>query len=118
MDIEFCLRLRKNRFKIIRVNNSFLKHNEANIIKKRILWKTVYPHNHSIERWYYKIRNYFYLKEEYSGIYWEYFEKEKRNIRNSIIKIFLFEKSKSKKLKMILTGFIHYRKGIKGKLPL
>ena len=116
VDIEFCLRLRKNNFKIIRINNSFLVHNEANVTHKKIFGFTVYPQNHSAARWYYKIRNYLYLEKEYYSYFNEYFGKEKRNVRNSIIKVLLFEKEKTKKINMMLKGYRHFHKKITGKL--
>lgn len=118
VDIEYCLRLRKNDYKILRVNSSFLNHNEANLMRKSFLGKYVYPPNHKPFRWYYKIRNYFYLKDEYLSHFPEYFEKEKRNIRNNIFKIILFEKEKFLKIKFILRGYFDYRRNIKGKLIL
>ncbi len=117
VDIEFCLRLRKNGFKIIRVNNSFLVHNEAEVSKKKFFGLTVFPQNHQAVRWYYKIRNYLYLRDEYYNTFGEYFEKESKNVRNGIIKVLLFEKMKIKKMIMILRGYIHHRKHIKGKYP-
>jgi len=117
VDVEYCLRLRKNGYKILRVNDSFLVHNEANLSKKNIFGKTVYPPNHKPFRWYYKIRNYLYLKEEYQMDFPEYFMKESKNIRNNIIKVVLFEQNKIIKLKMMIKGFIHFRKHITGKLP-
>lgn len=117
VDIEYCLRLRKNGYKIVRVNNSFLIHNEANLSKKKFLGITVYPQNHSAARWYYKIRNYFYLKKEYCNIFKEYFVVEKKIVRNNIIKVLLFEKDKINKINMILKGYIHFQKHITGKLP-
>ncbi len=116
VDIEYCLRLRKNDYKILRINSSFLNHNEANLMRKSFLGKYVYPPNHKPFRWYYKIRNYFYLKDEYLSHFPEYFEKEKRNIRNNIFKIILFEKEKFLKIKFILRGYFDYRRNIKGKL--
>jgi len=116
VDIEFCLRLRKNGFKIIRVNSSILNHNEANLMVKSFWGKKVYPPNHKPFRWYYKIRNFFYLKDEYQSDFPEYFANEKKNIRNNIIKIFLFEKHKFLKMKFIIKGFLDYRKNIRGKL--
>ena len=59
VDIEYCFRLRKNGYKIFRINNSFLTHNEANLTKKNFFGLTVYPPVHVSLRWYYKIRNYF-----------------------------------------------------------
>lgn len=117
VDIEYCLRLRKNGYKILRVNNSFLVHNEANLSKKSFFGKNVFPPNHKPFRWYYKIRNYLYLKEEYKIDFPEYFLKESKNIRNNIIKVILFEQNKILKLKMMIKGYLHYRKHITGKLP-
>ncbi len=117
VDIEFCLRLRKNGYKIIRVNNSLLVHNEADVSKKKIFGATVYPQNHSAVRWYYKIRNYLYLKKEYYSYFNEYFDKEKRNVRNNIIKILFFEEEKIKKINMMLKGYRHFHKKITGKFP-
>ena len=117
VDIEYCLRLRKNGFKIIRVNSSVLIHNEANLDKKNFFSLTFYPQNHSAIRWYYKVRNYLYMKNEYNTLFGTYFDVEKRNVRNSILKIILFESEKIKKFKMILTGYIHYHKQIIGKYP-
>lgn len=116
VDIEYCLRLRKNGFKIIRVNSSILNHNEANLMVKSFWGKKVYPPNHKPFRWYYKIRNFFYLKDEYQSDFPEYFANEKKNIRNNIIKIFLFEDYKFQKVKFIIKGFFDYRKNVKGKL--
>lgn len=116
VDIEYCLRLRKNGYKILRINSSMLLHNEANLTKKSFFGRTVYPPNHKPFRWYYKIRNYLYLRDEYVSIFPEYFTKEKVNIRNNIIKLLLFEPKKFSKLKYIIKGFFDYKKNIKGKL--
>ncbi len=116
VDIEFCLRLRLKEFKIMRINKSFLIHNEANLEKKFFLGKTVYPPNHSAIRWYYKIRNYLYLKKVYLEYFPEYFKIEKINIRNNIFKVMLFEKNKFAKIKMMIKGRTDYIKKIKGKL--
>jgi rhamnosyltransferase len=78
--------------------------------------KKVYPPNHKPFRWYYKIRNFFYLKDEYQSDFPEYFANEKKNIRNNIFKIFLFEDYKFQKVKFIIKGFFDYRKNVKGKL--
>jgi rhamnosyltransferase len=115
VDIEYCLRLRKNGYKIIRVNGSFLIHNEADISKVKLLGKTTYPPNYSSVRWYYKIRNYLYLKQEYKKLFKEYFKVERKNIRNNILKVFLLEKNKIIKIRMMLKGYIHFHKNITGR---
>jgi rhamnosyltransferase len=116
VDTEYCLRLRKNGYKIIRVNSSILNHNEANLMRKSFWGKYVYPPNHKPFRWYYKIRNFFYLRAQYRSDFPEYFLKEQRNIINNIIKLILFEPDKILKLRFIIKGFIDYKKNVKGKL--
>jgi rhamnosyltransferase len=115
VDIEYCLRLRKNGYKIFRDNNSFLVHNEANLSRKRIFGVTIYPPNHSALRWYYKVRNYFYLKKEYQKTFKDYFKNESRNIFGNILKVLLFEKDKIGKIRMMLKGYYDFRKNVKGK---
>lgn len=117
VDIEYCLRMRKNGYKIVRVNNSILNHNEADLSRRKFLGRFVYPPNHYPIRWYYKIRNYNYLKKEYFSVFKEYFKVEKKNIRNNIIKVLLFEKKKVKKVKMMIIGYIHFLKNIFGSYP-
>lgn len=117
VDIEYCLRLRKNGYKILRINNSILNHNEANLSRKVFFGKTVYPPNHSALRWYYKIRNFHYLRQEYSNDFPEYFIVEKKNVRNNIVKVLIFEKNKIDKVKMMIKGFMDYRKKITGRMP-
>lgn len=116
VDIEYCLRLRKFGYKIMRVNNSFLIHSEANLSRRKILGFVVYPPNHKPFRWYYKIRNYCYLKKDYHMDFADYFIAESRNIRNNIIKILLFENEKYKKLKYAFRGYLDFRKNIKGRM--
>ncbi len=116
VDIEYCLRLRKNGYKVVRVNDSFLVHNEADLTRRKFFALFVYPQNHSTLRWYYKIRNFYYMKDEYGSLFKDYFDKERKNIRNSVLKVFLFEKNKIKKVKMMVKGYIHFKKNIKGKV--
>lgn len=118
VDIEFCLRLRKNGYKILRINNSILNHNEANLSSRRFFCKAVYPPNHTAVRWYYKIRNYHYLKQEYSKYFPEYFITEKKNVRNNILKVLIYEKNKTDKVKMMIKGYMDYRKNITGRMPV
>ncbi len=116
VDIEYCLRLKENGFSIIRVNNSILKHNEANISKKTIFGSIIYPTNHAPTRWYYKMRNFFYLQGKYKKSFSEYFINEKINIRNNILKVLLFESQRMKKIKMMIKGYIDFKKNVRGKL--
>ena len=56
VDVEYCLRLNVEGYKIIQVNAARLYHNEANLEIKRIVGKTIYPYNHNPIRFYYKIK--------------------------------------------------------------
>jgi rhamnosyltransferase len=116
VDIEYCLRLRKNGYKILRINKSILNHNEANLSRRVFFGKTVYPPNHSAIRWYYKIRNFHYLRQKYSNDFPEYFVVEKKNVRNNILKVLIFEKNKIDKIKMMIKGYMDYRKNITGRM--
>ena len=116
VDVEYCFRLRKNGFKIMRVNNSFLIHNEANLSKRKFFGFSIYPSNHSDIRWYYKIRNYLYTKKEYQKYFEDYFVDKKKYVLNNILKVLFFEKRKIKKFKMMFKGYNHFHKNILGKL--
>ncbi len=116
VDIEYCLRLRKNGYRILRVNSSILIHNEANLLEKNFIGKKIYPPNHKPFRWYYKVRNFFYLKKEYQQDFPDYFIIESRNIRNNIIKFLLYEREKYLKIKFAIKGYLDFRKNVKGKM--
>ncbi len=112
VDIEYCLRLNLNNYKILRVNSAILFHNLGDITQKRLLFRSVYPYNHTPERMYFKVRNRFYLRYVYKKIFPDYFEYEFPLFRNMIFKILLFEKQRIKKIKYAIKGFIDYKKGV------
>lgn len=118
VDIEYCLRLRLIHFKIIQANSILLIHNEGDIVRRRFLTDIIYVYNHQPIRWYYKIRNYLYLRKKLIPDYPIYFHEELiRNFKN-IIKILLYEKQKYNKYKFIVRGLIDYIRGRKGRLKL
>jgi len=113
VDTEYCLRLKKNNFKVVRVNNALLYHNEADITKRNFVSKKIFPHNHSPIRLYFKTRNRFYLRDYYKKDFPEYFKYEFSLYRNMIIKIILFEKNKMKKIKFAIKGYLDYLRNVK-----
>lgn len=116
VDIEYGLRLQESCFRILQVNSVLLTHKEGNLIKRRFLSKMIYVYNHQPIRWYYKIRNYLYLRKEFNSDYPIYFREELiRNCKN-IIKIFLYEKDKCAKCRFILKGLIDYSLGKKKRI--
>ena len=112
VDTEYCMRLKKNNFRVVRVNSVPIYHNEANVSKKKVFGKGVYPYNHAPRRLYFKVRNRFYLRDLYKKTFPDYFEYEYPLFRNMLIKILLFEKERIKKIKYAIKGFIDYKRGV------
>lgn len=117
VDIDICFKLFLNNYKIYRINSVLLEHKEGNLQTLNIFNKTIRPYNHKPIRWYYKIRNYHYIKQKYNNLFPEYFKEEKKRIKRDLMKVLLFEKQKLSKFNFVLKGYFHYRKGILGKYP-
>ena len=70
VDHEFCLRICKNGYKILKVDNSILLHNLGDYQFKKIFSRKIYYTNHSFTRRYYITRNRLYVwnlyKEDFS----------------------------------------------------
>ncbi|MDP2364394.1 MAG: glycosyltransferase family 2 protein [Ignavibacteria bacterium] len=115
VDHEFCLRLNKMGFKIYTCYKTILKHNLGKINEINLFFRKVYPTNHSALRLYYRTRNRFYVKKVYKNIAPEFFRQTSLDFWMCYIKVILFEKDKLKKLKMILIGYIDFRRNKFGK---
>jgi rhamnosyltransferase len=115
VDHEYCLRLRKNGYRIIRANRAVLKHCLGAITRHCLLWKLIEVGNHSPLRRYYAFRNRFHLHKMYKDIFPLYFKLFCRNIAQEIIGMLLFEQQKLAKLIMMWRGYNDYRKGISGR---
>ena len=114
IDIEYCLNLRKNGYKIMRDNTVFIDHNLGNIFYKQFLGKPRLCTNHTAIRRYYMARNYRYIFDMYKDYDYEFCLKLTK-YKKDIIKILLYEKNSFKKILGIYKGIIDYKKGIKGK---
>jgi len=112
VDTEYCLRLNKNGYKVIRVNNALIYHNEADISERIFFRKKIFPHNHAPVRLYFKTRNRFYLRDLYKKYFPDYFKYEFTLFRNMFIKIIIYEKNKLKKIGFALKGYTDYLKNI------
>ena len=114
VDIEYCLRLKKKGYRIVRFNNVFINHNLGNIEYHKLFGKRFLCTNHNYIRNYYMQRNYRYINEEYKGIAPDYCDML-IHIKLRIFKILMFEKDKYRKIRNIFRGIKDYKKGIKGK---
>lgn len=110
VDLEYCMRLRINGFKIVQVHDAVLYHNEGDLEKKKFIFSDVYPWNHHPRRWFYKIRNLLYLEDEYKQHYPRFFRREKIKYLKQFVKVFFYEKNKLIKITNAFKGYIAYKK--------
>ena len=111
IDIEFCLRAKRYGIPTKIVTAACLFH-EAGYQKKKhkFLWKTFFPNEYSPMRSYYIIRNSLITKSLYpdancwKGFLYYWFYKR-------LFFVVLYEKSKIAKVKSLLLGYIHGKKG-------
>lgn len=111
IDIEYGLRLKKNGYKIMRLNYLTIEHDLGDIfyIKGKLCT------NHSGIRRYYMNRNYHYIYDDYKKSDKEFCEFLISNYK-TMAKVLLFERHKFSKIYGFLLGFVHYKKGKRGKL--
>lgn len=116
VDIEYCFNLRKNGYKVLRMNNVIMQHQLGNTRVHKILWKRFICSYHNATRRYYMVRNMLYVTKMYRKYFPGYCRYLKRVQRGQVRYILLFENDKLNKLKMMFKGFRDYKKGIKGRL--
>lgn len=116
VDIEFCLRIKKRGYLIIRANNSMMLHRIGNSENHKFLFTNCICTNHNFERRYYITRNRLYMWHRYFNVDYKWVLKDIKGFVGEIIKIILWEDKKSLKLRMIIIGIKDYRKNIYGKL--
>lgn len=111
IDIEYGLRLKKNGFKIMRLNDLEIEHDLGDIFYVKGKLCT----NHSGLRRYYMNRNYHYIYDLYKETDKEFCDFLISNYK-TMLKVILFEKKKFSKVYGFVLGYLHYKRGIKGKL--
>ncbi len=114
VDIEYCLRLKKRNFSIMRINKIEVEHNLANIFYKNFFNKELICMNHSYMRYYYRIRNYRYIRDLYVDMEPE-FCKILVKFKSMLWCIVFYEKNKWKKIKAMWDGYKDYKKNKTGK---
>lgn len=116
VDTEYYMNLNKHGYKVIRLNNVIMKHNLGNLEIHKLGKKEFDCYNHNPLRRYYIIRNNLYLNEMYKDVFPDECKHLLRVQRGQVKRILLFEKHKIAKLKMMLKGYIDYKKKRKGKI--
>jgi len=109
VDYDFCIRLNKNGYSILRINDVSISHQIGNSKRISFLGHNLLILNHSEKRLYYIARNYTYL-----GIKHKQRTKWNSNVLKRIILVLLFEKNKAGKLSSMIRGIKDARKGLMG----
>lgn len=100
VDHEYCYRVIKKNYKILKINSVFLNHSLGEVkIKKIFKIKFKYT-EHSSFRKYYIWRNRIYVSKKYPEVRKEYF----KFLVKDFIKILFFEENKIQKIKNIVKG--------------
>lgn len=102
VDFEYCIRVRENGFRILRLNYVKLLHQCGDLKVVNIVGRKVQITNHNPFRCYYYSRNVIYCNKKHP----KYFPRRKmlKLLFEKIVKITFFEKEKKKKLSAIYKG--------------
>lgn len=114
IDIEYCLRIKKYNYKIMRLNYVEMNHNLGNIEHHKMFGRDWICTNHNYIRNYYMARNYRYIKREYKDIAPDFCNTLVK-YKSIVFKIVMFENDKYRKIRNIFRGIIDYKRGITGK---
>ncbi len=114
VDIDYCLRIAKRGYSVIRKNTVSLVHCEGNLKSRKYLMFTVRPYDHNPLRWYYKSRNRLYLYQKHRNDFVVFLREERKRYFKDLLKILLFEKNKLSKFKFAFRGVLDFRKNVMG----
>jgi rhamnosyltransferase len=116
VDHEYCLRMRSFGFKILRLNSVYIYHELGDVKTRKFFFIKVFPTNHPPQRWYYRTRNRFYVYKIFKNQFPDYIKIDKRAFFKELLKICLYEKNKIQKFKMIMYGYLDFKRNKFGKL--
>lgn len=115
VDHEYCLRLNKNGYKVFKTNVVLVYHQLGKAEKKKFLGFNLYPTHHPPIRLYYRTRNRCYVNNLYKKDFPEYVKEDRKHFIREVIDMVFCEKDLYKKYKMIIRGYLDYRKKKLGK---
>lgn len=115
VDNEYCLRSNKMGYHVIQASRAILNHNLGELKRHKFLWKRFYSTNHSPIRRYYAFRNRSKIIKIYKEYFPDYCKFEKSRFFVDAVIVLLYEKQKFKKFKMMLRGYLDYKRNVFGK---
>lgn len=115
VDTEYCLRLHDYGYKIVQINRAILYHNVGDLKLHRIGQKTFFSTNHAPLRKYYVYRNGSAVLDLYSSKFPEYCKKLRSRYWIDAFIVLFYEKAKWAKFKMMLRGYLDYKRDKFGK---
>lgn len=118
VDHEFCLRLNRYGYKVIKTNKAFLYHRVGNTVIKKFFRFSFCPSYHPPLRLYYRTRNRFYVDSIYKKIFPQYVKDDIRHFIREMLEIIIYEKDLWNKFKMVIKGYSHFKKNKMGKYTL
>lgn len=119
VDHEYCLRLRKNNYRVIQVNEISLNHTLGSFEVKSIVGKKIKISNHSYQRRYYITRNGLCIIRQYWSVDRKLCLDFLMNIfLFDLVKVLFFEREKWMKAKAIWLGIYHFMINRYGKYEL
>ncbi|TDQ38646.1 glycosyltransferase family 2 protein [Aureibacillus halotolerans] len=104
VDHEFCLRIKKNGYNIVKISTAQLNHQLGELKKHSFFGRNINTTNHSHIRRYYIYRNFIYVIKRYCIFFPGWCLLELLRKTRGIITIILFEKQRMTKLKYIAKG--------------
>lgn len=111
LDVEYCIRVRKNGFKIIECCEAVLNHHPAETMNITLFGKTIFKcGKDSPQRFYYQFRSAYYINQKYHNFYNFAFFVYK------YLKVILFFDNKGEYLKMIKMGIYDAKRGFYGNI--
>ena len=110
VDFDLCCRISNEGYKMIEVGKAFLYQTVGETIIKKFLFKNPRCTNHPPLRRYYSTRNRFYCWSKYDDNTVDFIKEDKKIFYRDIIRIIGCEEMKYQKLKMIIKGYIDYKK--------
>jgi len=115
VDTEYCLRLWKNGYSILQVNDAILNHKIGDLKFHKLIAKTFFSTNHSPVRKYYVYRNGSLVLDLYKTDFPKYCKKLRSRYWIDAFIVLFYEKEKWTKFRMMMRGYLDYKRGIFGK---